>query len=89
MQGVSPRTEAARAQGQEHPMKSSKLPKPRDLVKEERVGELLWICTAFKNHNRKIPGHVQRELALLSAHWGKNEIPPEIIEAKRLLESTR
>jgi len=69
-------------------MKKFTLPKPRDLVKEERVGELLWICTAFRQAGRRVPGHVRRELALLHEHWGKQEIPPEIIEARRLLRES-
>jgi len=70
-------------------MRRLNFPKLRDPLKQGRVGELLAICAAFTGANRKIPGHVRRELALLHEHWGKQEIPPEIIEAKRLLESTR
>ena len=63
-------------------------PKLPDPVKEVRVDELLRICAAFEIGNRPIPGHVRRELVLLSDHWGRRDIPAMIIEAQRVLRSS-
>lgn len=56
-----------------------------DAIKEGRVDELLRIVSAFQAANRKIPGHVQRELVLLADHWGRRDIPAVIVEARRVL----
>ena len=63
-------------------MRFPKLPDPE---KQQRVTELLHRVEAFLDHGRKVPGHILRELALLSDHWGTHRMPPCVVEARAVL----
>lgn len=67
-------------------MRRTKLPKSMpDPVKGARVDELLRIAGAFAASGRAVPGHVRRELVRLAAHWGKRDIPADVVEARKIL----
>lgn len=59
-----------------------------DAVHRERLTHLLDCAKAMKKHGRKIPGHMLSEIVWLKAHWEGFDIPPEAIEARRVLERT-
>ncbi|HEX6811313.1 MAG TPA: hypothetical protein VF384_06800 [Planctomycetota bacterium] len=64
------------------------LTKLQNPLKEDRVDHLLRIVASFESAQRAVPGHVRRELVMLSAHWGKRRIPAVILDARRLLQGS-
>lgn len=61
------------------------LQRRRDVLREARVDELLRIIAAFAASKRGIPGHVLRELVQLQPHWGRRQIPPAVVAARKVL----
>lgn len=55
---------------------------------QQRLSHLLACCKLMKGCKKPIPSHLLTEIVGLRKHWQGFDIPPEAIEARRVLERT-